>query len=97
MANKVIIAGDFGGTKTHLALCECSPTERPKPLLERSYASQEHGSGTEILASLPAQLAGFGLKAVHLEVDRDKEPVRKLYEKMGFQARDRYMLMTRAL
>ncbi|MEL7279432.1 MAG: GNAT family N-acetyltransferase [Pseudomonadota bacterium] len=55
------------------------------------------GIGTEILAGLPAQLAGFGLKAVHLEVDRDKPDVRRLYEKMGFQARDRYMLMSRAL
>ena len=55
------------------------------------------GIGTEILAGLPAQLAGFGLKAVHLEVDRDKPETRRLYEKMGFQARDRYVLMTRAL
>ena len=55
------------------------------------------GIGTEILTSLPAQLAGFGLKAVHLEVDRDKPDVQRLYQKMGFEARDRYVLMTRAL
>ena len=55
------------------------------------------GIGTEILTSLPAQLAGFGLKAVHLEVDRDKPEVQRLYQKMGFETRDRYVLMTRAL
>jgi ribosomal protein S18 acetylase RimI-like enzyme len=55
------------------------------------------GIGTEILHSLPRQLAQFGLKAVHLEVERGKDRTRALYEKMGFEARDQYLLMSRRL
>ena len=58
---------------------------------------RSRGIGSEILTALPAQLAGFGLKAVHLEVDRDQPQTQRLYEKMGFKPRDRYTLMTRML
>ncbi len=55
------------------------------------------GIGTEILHGLPGQLAQFGLKAVHLEVERSKEKTRALYQKMGFEAREQYVLMSRKL
>lgn len=55
------------------------------------------GIGSEILGSLPRALATAGVKALHLEVDRDNAQARKLYEKMHFRPRERYMLMTRAL
>lgn len=53
------------------------------------------GIGTEVLQALPKALAGAGLKALHLEVDRENERARKLYEKLHFEPRDRYMLMSR--
>lgn len=52
------------------------------------------GMGTEVLMSLLPQLAQAGLKALHLEVGRDNESARKLYEKRGFRMRDGYSLMT---
>ena len=55
------------------------------------------GIGSEILTSLPKTLAGSGLKALHLEVDREAAKTRALYEKLHFAPRERYMLMTRKL
>ena len=53
------------------------------------------GIASETLQSLPRALAGAGLKALHLEVDRGSEDVQRLYARAGFAARPDYMLMTR--
>ncbi len=53
------------------------------------------GIGTEILAALPNALAKAGMKAIHLEVAEDNPRARKLYEKLGFRAREGYGLMSR--
>ncbi|WP_300030854.1 GNAT family N-acetyltransferase [uncultured Roseobacter sp.] len=53
------------------------------------------GIATETLQSLPRALAGAGLKALHLEVDRSEPAKQKLYARAGFRDRPRYMLMTR--
>lgn len=55
------------------------------------------GIGTEVLLSLAPALSGAGIQALHLEVDRDNDKARRLYQKAGFFARDRYVLMTRTL
>lgn len=55
------------------------------------------GIGTEVMISLPKALAGAGLKALHLEVRRDNEKARKLYEKLRFLPRDDYSLLTREM
>ena len=55
------------------------------------------GIASEVLISLPQALSGAGLRALHLEVDRADEATQRLYQKTGFQSRDRYMLMTRPL
>lgn len=60
-------------------------------------AVRGRGIGSEILMSLPKALAGAGLKALHLEVARDNERARKLYEKLHFVPRENYALMTRKL
>ena len=52
------------------------------------------GMGGEVLASLIPQLAGVGLKALHLEVAKDNLRATSLYERYGFRLRDRYNLMT---
>jgi ribosomal protein S18 acetylase RimI-like enzyme len=53
------------------------------------------GIASEVLLALPRALAGAGLRALHLEVDRDDTAAQRLYAKTGFAARPRYMLMTR--
>ena len=55
------------------------------------------GIGSELLSGLPKALAGFGMKALHLEVHRNNAKARSLYEKLGFVARDDYALMSRKL
>lgn len=55
------------------------------------------GIGTEILTSLPNTLAKVGMKAMHLEVNRQNETACALYDKLHFKTRDSYVLMTRKL
>ncbi|MFN3208533.1 MAG: GNAT family N-acetyltransferase [Roseovarius sp.] len=55
------------------------------------------GIGTEILITLPKTLAAAGMKAIHLEVDRGNTSARRLYEKLRFEPRENYMLMSRKL
>ena len=55
------------------------------------------GIGTEILQSLPKALAAHGMQAIHLEVHRDNAKARALYEKLRFESRDNYGLMSRRL
>jgi ribosomal protein S18 acetylase RimI-like enzyme len=60
-------------------------------------AVRGRGIATEVLLDLPKALAGAGLTALHLEVDRTDEATQKLYLRTGFKARERYMLMSRKL
>lgn len=53
------------------------------------------GIASETLQALPRALAGAGLKALHLEVERGAPDTQRLYQKAGFQPRDNYMLMTK--
>ena len=55
------------------------------------------GIASEVLIALPKTLAEAGIKALHLEVDRDNESTQKLYARTRFKARERYMLMTKVL
>ncbi len=57
---------------------------------------RRRGIASETLQSLPRALAGAGLKALHLEVDREAENTHKLYARAGFRARPRSMLMSRS-
>ncbi|MDQ2091286.1 GNAT family N-acetyltransferase [Marimonas arenosa] len=53
------------------------------------------GMGTEVLLSLLPALESHGIKALHLEVDRDNPRARRLYERAGFKPREAFHLMTR--
>ena len=55
------------------------------------------GIATEALNALPRALADYGLRAIHLEVDKDNARAIKLYQRAGFQRRDNYMFMSRTL
>lgn len=58
-------------------------------------AVRRRGIATEVLSELPKALAGAGLKALHLEVDREDESAQRIYLRAGFRPRERYMLMSR--
>ncbi len=53
------------------------------------------GIASEVLQTLPQTLAEAGLRALHLEVDRENETAQRLYQRARFQPRDRYVLMTK--
>ncbi|KIN61257.1 Acetyltransferase, GNAT family [Sulfitobacter noctilucae] len=55
------------------------------------------GIATEALIALPRALAEGGLRAVHLEVDRENTAARKLYSRAGFAARENNIFMSRRL
>jgi ribosomal protein S18 acetylase RimI-like enzyme len=55
------------------------------------------GIGRHVLETIAAALQAAGIRALHLEVDRDNQAARHLYAKAGFAARERYHLMTRRL
>ncbi|WP_298847793.1 N-acetyltransferase [uncultured Ruegeria sp.] len=60
-------------------------------------AVRGRGIATEVMLDLPKALAGAGLTALHLEVDRNNEAAQKLYLRTGFRPRDRYVLMSKTL
>jgi len=60
-------------------------------------AVRGRGIATEVLFALPRTLAEAGVRALHLEVDRDNDAALRLYNRARFTARDRYLLMSRTL
>lgn len=58
---------------------------------------RKRGIGHEALNNVIKALSGAGLKAVHLEVNRNDGATQSLYRRMGFQMREKYALMTRVL
>lgn len=57
-------------------------------------AVRGRGMGSEALRALVATLAESGLRALHLEVAADNHTARRFYGRLGFEARDRYHLMS---
>jgi len=56
---------------------------------------RKRGIASEALSALTKALSSVGVQAMHLEVDRDDESATRLYKRAGFEARDRFMLMSR--
>ncbi|HSH40519.1 MAG TPA: GNAT family N-acetyltransferase [Arenicellales bacterium] len=59
-----------------------------------SEPQRGRGLGTRVLAEVKARVAAMGIKALHLEVDRGNAAARRVYEKLGFEMRGRYSLMS---
>lgn len=55
------------------------------------------GIGRAALQHMMAEARRLGIKALHLEVDQDNRPARKLYQALGFESRGRFQLMSQAL
>ncbi|MFZ5961481.1 GNAT family N-acetyltransferase [Thalassococcus sp. BH17M4-6] len=60
-------------------------------------AVRKRGMGSEALTALAKALKGSGVRALHLEVDRDDEATQRFYSRARFEPRDRYMFMSRIL
>lgn len=58
---------------------------------------RKRGIASEVLAAIAGSLSDVGVKALHLEVDREDEATQRLYSRAHFKLRDRYSLMTRTL
>ncbi len=60
--------------------------------LEPEYRGR--GIGKTVLRQIGAEARALGINALHLEVARDNDKARRLYRSSGFEARDKYLLMT---
>lgn len=58
---------------------------------------RKRGIASEALMTIASSLSDVGVKALHLEVDREDEATLRLYTRAHFKLRDRYALMTRTL
>lgn len=58
---------------------------------------RKRGIASEVLMAITSSLADVGVKALHLEVDREDAATQRLYSRAHFKLRDRYSLMTRVL
>lgn len=52
------------------------------------------GVGKAVLQLIGAEARALGIGALHLEVARDNDRARRLYRGAGFEAREKYVLMT---
>ena len=52
------------------------------------------GIGGQVLAQIAGVARGLDINALHLEVARDNQPAQALYRSAGFEARDKYLLMS---
>lgn len=57
-------------------------------------AARGNGLGSRVLGLMKLEAARLGIVALHLEVARSNAQARQFYEKCGFQARERYFLMS---
>lgn len=55
------------------------------------------GVGAQVLTAIRAEARAREINALHLEVARDNQAARRLYRAAGFEAREKYVLMTARL
>ena len=55
------------------------------------------GIGGEVLKQIKSKARELDINALHLEVARDNDRARRLYRAAGFEARDKYLLMSATL
>ena len=63
--------------------------------LEPGYRGR--GIGRTALAAIGDEASKAGINALHLEVARDNDRARRLYSGAGFEAREKYVLMSAVL
>ncbi len=60
-------------------------------------AARGRGLGKSALDQVADAARGLGVEALHLEVARANTRAQRLYDRLGFAMRDRYVLMSRML
>jgi ribosomal protein S18 acetylase RimI-like enzyme len=60
-------------------------------------AVRGRGMGQDALSGIAKAMKDAGLRALHLEVDREDEVTRRFYQRARFSERSRYMFMSRIL
>ena len=55
------------------------------------------GIASEVLTAICKRLFQAGVQLIDLEVDRDNAAARRLYERMGFEPRETYLIMHRTV
>jgi ribosomal protein S18 acetylase RimI-like enzyme len=68
--------------------------------VDELYIVPEHrgkGVGKEVLRLVEPEAKKLGVKALHLEVAHENDPAKHLYQTFGFEARDRYIFMSKKL
>ncbi|PYG34397.1 GNAT family N-acetyltransferase [Pelagimonas varians] len=60
-------------------------------------AVRKRGMGTETLVNISKALGEGGVRALHLEVDREDEDTQRLYKRSRFALREKYVLMSKEL
>lgn len=60
-------------------------------------SARGHGLGTRALRAAIAETRAVGIRALHLEVERENENAQKLYRKLGFADRSRFFVMSKDL
>lgn len=58
-------------------------------------AYRRQGIGTKALACLEDRARALGVRALHLEVEKDKAPAIGLYRRWGFREHDRFLMTKR--
>lgn len=60
-------------------------------------AHRGKGYGKIVLEQVADEARALGVMALYLEVERNNAPAQKLYDRAGFEKREKYFLMTRYL
>lgn len=68
--------------------------------VDEIFLLEEHrgkGFGGIVLERVAEEARAHGVVALHLEVERNNAPAKRLYGRSGFEMRDQYFLMSRRL
>lgn len=89
-----------GGTIGYMVLCigyslEFGGRDAFVDEIYLKEAWRGQGLGRKALSFMVEEAGRLGIVALHLEVDRGNERARSLYRALGFEPRERFMLMSR--
>lgn len=68
--------------------------------VDEIFLLEEHrgkGYGEAVLEFVAGEARALGVKALHLEVERNNDRAQRLYDRAGFERREKYFLMSRTL
>ncbi|OMH39219.1 GNAT family N-acetyltransferase [Motiliproteus sp. MSK22-1] len=108
---KLIMNPEFGGIwliycdntiAGYIAICRGYSIEFNgfDAFVDEFYLSTEFrgkGVGTQVLEAIRKEAKNLEINALHLEVARSNVAAKKFYEKAGFKAREKYLLMSAEL